>query len=330
MKEISPQDTKVLIICGGLSYEREISISSGHRVGEFLRKKSWNVEYHDMDNSLIHYLLSPQTKPHLVWPLLHGSNGEDGSIRDILEMCQLIYVGSRAKAARTAWNKPIAKNILRKLGNFHTPHSITLPKSVVRELGVQSVINLLNSSFTFPIFIKPARGGSALGCTFVKNKEDISRALILCFAYDDTALIEQAIIGTEVSVSVIDINGELHALPPLEISNPHNIYDFEKRYTPGASQFFVPARLDSTKLEELQTLAIKAHTLLGLRDFSRTDFIVDTEGVPQFLETNVTPGMTDTSMLPLAAEVAGYNLEDLYSTITSYALQSNRIKNFSH
>ncbi|WP_229774941.1 D-alanine--D-alanine ligase [Bifidobacterium tsurumiense] len=318
------KDTTVLIICGGLSHERDISLSSGHRVGGFLEDAGWHVVFHDMDSDLIEYLNNPNTCPDIVWPLLHGANGEDGSIRDVLEMVGLPYIGSRAKASRTAWSKPIAKNVVRKLGGLNTPHSVTLPESMFRELGAGKVIDLLVQSMGLPLFIKPTMGGSAMGCTLVTDAKQLPQAMVSCFAYGDVALVEQAVAGTEVSVSILDIDGEPLVLPPLEISTPNGTYDYDARYTPGPTDFYVPARLPQEILKAVQDAALAAHRTLSLRDISRTDFIVDADGIPQFLESNVTPGMTDTSLLPQAAVAAGYNLADLYSQLVESVLRQNR------
>ncbi|MCI1798072.1 MAG: D-alanine--D-alanine ligase [Bifidobacterium sp.] len=317
-------ETSVLIICGGLSHERDISISSGHRVGGFLEDAGWQVRYHDMDSELLQYLSDPATRPDIVWPLLHGANGEDGSIRDILEMEGLPYIGSRAKASRTAWSKPIAKNVVRKLAGLSTSHSVTLPESMFRELGVGKVIDLLVDSLGLPLFIKPTMGGSALGCTLVTDAKQLPQAMVSCFAYGEVALVELAISGTEVSVSVLDIDGEPLVLPPLEIVTPNGTYDYDARYTPGPTDFYVPARLPATVLKATQDAALAAHRTLSLRDLSRTDFIVDADGIPQFLESNVTPGMTDTSLLPQAAVAAGYDLSDLYSQLVESVLRQDR------
>ncbi|MCI1649082.1 D-alanine--D-alanine ligase family protein [Bifidobacterium tibiigranuli] len=317
-------ETSVLIICGGLSHERDISISSGHRVGGFLEDAGWQVRYHDMDSELLQYLSDPATRPDIVWPLLHGANGEDGSIRDILEMEGLPYIGSRAKASRTAWSKPIAKNVVRKLAGLSTSHSVTLPESMFRELGVGKVIDLLVDSLGLPLFIKPTMGGSALGCTLVTDAKQLPQAMVSCFAYGEVALVERAISGTEVSVSVLDIDGEPLVLPPLEIVTPNGTYDYDARYTPGPTDFYVPARLPAAVLKATQDAALAAHRTLSLRDLSRTDFIVDADGIPQFLESNVTPGMTDTSLLPQAAVAAGYDLADLYSQLVESVLRQDR------
>ena len=314
----------VLVICGGLSHEREISIRSGHRVGGFLEEAGFTVHFHDMDASLLKYLSAPSTRPDLVWPLLHGANGEDGSIRDILELEGLAYIGSRAKASRTAWSKPIAKNVVRKLGGLHTPHSVTLPESMFRELGVSAVIELLVDSLGMPLFIKPTMGGSALGCTLVTKAEQLPQALVSCFAYGSVALIERAVKGTEVSVSILDIDGKPLVLPPLEIVTPNGTYDYDARYTPGPTDFYVPARLNDDTQQAITAAALTAHRVLSLRDISRTDFIVDDQGVPQFLESNVAPGMTDTSLLPQSAVAAGYLLPVLYARLVESVLAEHR------
>ncbi|RBP99673.1 D-alanine--D-alanine ligase family protein [Bifidobacterium xylocopae] len=313
----------ILVICGGLSHEREVSLSSGHRVQGFLRKAGWEVRTHDMDQDLLTYLMDPDTRPGLVWPLLHGAHGEDGSIRDVLEMAGLPYIGSRAKASRTAWNKPIAKNVVRQSG-LSTPHSVTLPEEVFRELGAHGMVDLLIQSIGLPLFIKPSKGGSALGCSMVTSPEQLPQALVDCFAYGPVALVEQAVSGTEISVSVMEIGGDLRALPPLEIWTPDGIYNYEARATPGPTKFYVPARLSPQCLADAQEAALTAHRALGLRDISRTDFIVDEDGRPLFLESNVAPGMTATSQLPQSALAAGYELPDLYSSLVESVLNKHR------
>ena len=322
-KAIDHGTVSVLIICGGLSHERDVSLSSGHRVGGFLEDAGWRVSTHDMDGELLDYMADPATRPDVVWPLLHGANGEDGSIRDILEMEGLPYIGSRAKSSRTAWSKPIAKNVVRKAG-LSTPHSVTLPESMFRELGAAKVIDLLVNALGLPLFVKPTMGGSAMGCSLVTDAKQLPQAMVSCFAYGDVALVEQAITGTEVSVSVLQIGGRTLALPPLEIDTPNGTYDYEARYTPGPTEFYVPARVKPQVLEAVRKAAITAHNALGLRDISRSDFIIDGDGIAQFLESNVAPGMTDTSLLPQSAVAAGYQLPELYSRLVESVLHQHR------
>ncbi|WP_418969320.1 D-alanine--D-alanine ligase [Alloscardovia omnicolens] len=316
---------RVAILCGGLSHERDISLSSSHRVAGFLEDAGrWDVDIHDVDGTLIDYLLDPATRPDVVWPLLHGSYGEDGSLRDILEMLDLPYLGSRAKASMLAWNKPIAKNIVRKIGSINTPHSVTLPQEIFRELGVKSIINLIVDSLGMPLIVKPHMGGSALGCTVVRDASQLPQALVDCFAYDQTALIERYVEGTEVSVSILDTGDEIIALPPMEISTPSGVYDYAERYTPGATEFIIPARIDDDVLTRVKEDALTAFQVLGMRDITRVDFIVDAAGIPQFLEANVTPGMTDVSILPRQAVAAGYDLSELYSRMLDAVISQKR------
>lgn len=316
---------RVMILCGGLSHERDVSLSSGHRVAGFLEEAgAWDVSVHDVDRNLIATLNDPATRPDIVWPLLHGSYGEDGAIRDLLEMLNLPYIGSRAKASMLAWNKPIAKNIVRKIGRLHTPHSVTLPEAMFRELGVQAIIESIVGSLGMPVIVKPSMGGSALGCTVVRDAANLSQALVNCFAYGTTALIERFVEGTEVSVSIIDTGDEIIALPPLEINIPSSIYDYDERYSPETSEFIVPARLNDDVLAAVKNDALTAYQVLGMRDIARIDFIVDKDGIVQFLESNVTPGMTDVSILPRQAVAAGFDLSDLYSRMVSSVLSQNR------
>lgn len=314
---------KVLVVCGGLSHERDISMSSGRRVAGYLEDAGWNVSTHDMDGSLLSTLLDTETRPDVVWPLLHGANGEDGSIRDIIEMAGLPYVGTRPVPSRTAWSKPIAKNVVAHAG-LSTPDSVTLPESMFMELGAQAAMKLLIDSLGLPLFVKPTMGGSALGCSLVNSADELPQAMVTCFAYGQVALIEKAVIGTEASVSIIDAGSSDSGdsplvLPPIEIETA-GIYDYEARYTPGPTNYYVPARLDSSILKRLQAAALTAHKALGLEDISRTDFIVDSDGVPQFLEVNVAPGMTESSLLPQAAEADDHHLPELYSSLVRKAL----------
>lgn len=314
----SSQSAKVLVLCGGLSHERDISMTSGRRVAGYLEEAGWDVSTHDMDGNLLDYLSDEDTRPDVVWPLLHGANGEDGSIRDILELAHLPYIGTRPVPARTAWSKPVAKNVVARAG-LSTPKSVTLPESMFMELGAQKVMKLLIDSFELPLFIKPTMGGSALGCSLVSTPSEIAQAMVTCFAYGQVALIERAIIGTEVSVSIIDTGDEPLVLPPIEIETA-GIYDYEARYTPGPTKYYVPARLDEATLKLAQDKALEAHHALGLEDISRTDFIIDSEGIPQFLEVNVAPGMTESSLLPQAAVADGHSLPELYSALVEKAL----------
>lgn len=306
-----PAGNHVVILAGGLSHERDVSLRSGRRVAESLRAAGLEVTVHDVDADLLPFL--DATRPDVVWPLLHGASGEDGSIRDVLELVGVPYVGTGPRESRSAWSKPVAKSVVLGAG-LCTPEYVTLPQSLFRELGAQPVLDAVVARLGLPLVVKPTHGGSALGVTLVERADQLPRAMVDCFAYGDVALIERAVRGVELAVSVVDVGSGPEALPPVEIVTT-GTYDFDARYNPGRTEYFAPARLDDDVLDIVREVAVRAHAALGLRDLSRTDVILDPDGVVQFLEVNVAPGMTETSLLPQAARAAGLDLGHLYRSL---------------
>lgn len=311
-----PASPRVVVLAGGLSHERDVSIRSGRRVADALRTAGVDVTVHDVDADLVPALAD--TRPDLVWPLLHGASGEDGSVRDVLELLNLPSVGTGPRASRIAWSKPIAKTSVTRAG-LATPEFVTLPQSLFRELGANRILDAVVAKLGLPLVVKPSRGGSALGVTLVQSPEDLPRAMVACFAYSDTALIERAVLGTEVAVSVVELDGEPVALPAVEVVTD-GPYDYDARYNPGRTEYFAPARLSPELAEKAAEVAVAAHRALGLRHVSRTDLIIDGDGQPWFLEVNVAPGMTETSLFPQAAEAGGHDLPTLYRRIVEDAL----------
>ena len=307
---------RVVVLAGGLSHERDVSLRSGRRVAEALRSSGLDVSVHDVDSALLPALA--EARPDLVWPLLHGSTGEDGSVRDILELVGLRYGGTGPRASRVAWSKPIAKTVVARAG-LSTPDFVTLPQSLFRELGAGRVLESLLARFGLPLVVKPSHGGSALGVTLVRGAGDLPRAMVDAFAYYDTALVEQAVEGRELAVSVIEDADGPRALPAVEIVTD-GPYDYDARYNAGRTEYFTPARLSRAEADAVGAVAVAAHRALGLRHLSRTDLILDATGTAQFLEVNVAPGMTETSLLPQAALAGGYDLAALYRALLTTAL----------
>ncbi|MER7506408.1 D-alanine--D-alanine ligase [Nonomuraea pusilla] len=306
----------VLVLAGGLSYEREVSLRSGRVVSEVLRAAGVDVETRDADASLVPAILADP--PDAVFVTLHGGAGEDGAIRSVLELLDVPYVGADPDACRVAYDKPTAKAVVRSVG-LHTPASVALPKETFHDLGASIVLGRIVERLGLPLFVKPARGGSALGTSMVRTAEELPAAMVGCFAYGDTALIERYVEGVEVAVSVVDLGDGPVALPAVEIVPDEGVYDYAARYTAGHTEFFAPARLSPEAAEACARTAVTAHTALGLRDISRTDLIVDASGTPHFLEVNVAPGMTETSLLPMAAEAAGRDLGELCAALLRIA-----------
>ncbi len=307
---------EVLVLSGGISHERDVSIRSGRRVAEALRDQGIGVQVHDVDADLIPSL--ERVRPDVVWPILHGETGEDGSIRDLLDLVGVAYVGTGAAGSRIAWSKPIAKSVVAAAG-LATPASVAFPQQLFRELGAKAVLRLVLAQMSLPVVVKPASGGSALGVTLVTTEAQLPHAMVNCFSYGDTALIEEAALGVELGVSVVDLGDGPQALPPVEVRTDDGPYDFDARYNPGRSEYFVPARLDPDQTRAATDAAIRAHQALGLRHISRTDLILDTAGTPWFLEVNTAPGMTETSLLPMAAQATGRPLGELYRAIVEAA-----------
>ncbi|MGW5878031.1 D-alanine--D-alanine ligase family protein [Nocardiopsis terrae] len=293
---------RVLVLAGGLSPEHEVSVHSGRSVAEALRRLDVEVQVADVGSGLLDRLAADP--PQVVFPVLHGAAGEDGAIREVLELVGAPYVGARPDACRLAYTKPAAKALLSEKG-VRVPRGATLPKSAFHDLGAPALLGRLADRIGLPLFVKPDRGGSAFGATPVASVGDLSAALVSCFAYSDSALVEEQVQGTELAVGVLDTGEGPVALPPVEIVPDGGVYDYAARYTAGRTEFFCPARLEESVLAAATEVALTAHRTLGLRDFSRTDLIVDAGGEPIFLETNVAPGLTETSTFPMAAAAAG-------------------------
>jgi D-alanine-D-alanine ligase len=260
-----------------------------------------------------------QHRPDCIVPLLHGVAGEDGALRDVLESLDIPFVGSPAAASRLAFDKPVAKELAMQAG-VRTPQCVAMPQSTFRELGAAAVLDAVVESLGLPLVVKPSRGGSSLGTSIVHAAVDLPAAMVGAFAYGDVVIMEQFIAGTEVALGVFERGDDLLALSGVEIVPPGELYDYAARYTAGTTEFFCPARLDDDVAEQAQAVALNMHLLLGLRDWSRTDVIVDANGQAWFLEVNVAPGMTETSLFPQALAAAELGLGTLTAELVRSAV----------
>ncbi len=307
----------VVVLAGGLSHERDVSLRSGRRVAEAMAAVGVDATVRDVDSELMPWL--QRERPDCVLPLLHGEAGEDGALREVLELAAVPYVGSTPAAARMAFDKPIAKQVLRRAG-VATPDSVALPANTFREVGAAAVMAALIDRLGLPMFVKPAQGGSALGCSAVHTPAELPTAMVACFAYGSVALVEQLIAGVEISVPVVDSDDGGRALLPVEIRPDGGIYDYSARYTAGATEFVVPPELPDQTVDDCRQVALTAHEALGLRDLSRSDLMVDLAGTVWFLEVNVAPGMTETSLVPLSIEAAGLDLGQMCAELCRRAV----------
>jgi D-alanine-D-alanine ligase len=307
----------VLVLAGGLSYEREVSLRSGRRVLDALRTVGVDAVVRDADVALLPAILAEP--PDAVIIALHGATGEDGSLRGVLDLCGVPYVGPDAQTARVAWDKPSAKAVFREAG-IPTPDWVALPHDRFSELGAVAVLDRIVDRLGLPLMVKPAQGGSGLGAAVVRDAGELPAAMVGCFAYDQTALVERYVAGADIAISIVDVGEGPTALPAVEIVPQNGVYDYAARYTAGLTTWHVPARLDPEVAQRVADTAIAAHSALGLRDLSRVDLIVDEGGAPYVLEVNGAPGMTETSLLPMAVAAAGLDFGKLLATLVNRAV----------
>jgi len=302
----------ILVLSGGLSPERDVSLRSGRRLANALREALPDSEISESDVTAETLQALTLDKPDCVIPVIHGAVGEDGSLRNVLESLGIPFVGSGAQAARLAFDKGVANSLVPQ---ENVPKFVVLPQSFFRELGANSVIDAIVGAMKFPIVVKPLTGGSALGVTLCSTRDDIPTAMVAAFGYDDHVMIQEAVSGTELAVTVVEHGDQAAALPPVEIVPVNGMYDYHSRYTAGHTEFFTPARLTASDTQRVNDFALGVHKVLGLRDVSRTDLILDAEGKIWFIEVNVAPGMTETSLVPMAISAAGLSVGQVFGEL---------------
>ncbi|MEU6128800.1 D-alanine--D-alanine ligase [Saccharopolyspora sp. NPDC047091] len=310
-------DRWVAVLSGGLSHEREVSLRSGRRLSTALRSVGMTVGEWDADSRLVARV--QDERPDAVVIALHGGEGENGAVQSVLDMLGVPYVGTDPRACRRAWDKPTAKAELARAG-LSTPDWVVLPHATFRELGAQAVLDALVAKLGLPLMLKPDQGGSALGARVVRDASELPSAMVGALAYGDTVLVERFVEGVEVAISVVDTADGPEALPAVRIEAADGVYDYTARYTAGLTSYEAPADLAPDVAARAGELAVAAHRLLGLRDVSRTDAIIDQDGVPHFLEVNVSPGLTETSLFPMAVEAADRSLGEVFAGLVEKAI----------
>ncbi len=309
-----PTRTSVAVLSGGISLEREVSLRSGSRIADALSDLGYQVTKLDVDAHLVTTL--EQGRFDVAFLALHGSAGEDGTIQSLLEVLKLPYTGPDVLASSLAWNKPIAQGLYARAG-LAVPARVTLSQQAFREMGATAAVDRVAAALGLPLVVKPATGGSSLGLSIVTDAGELPQAIVGAFSYADGVLIERFVEGTEVAVTVLDGL----ALPPVEIQPKEGAYDFAARYTAGATEFHAPARLDDGVRLACERTAVRAYEAVGARHVSRADLIVDHDGLPWLLEIDTCPGMTETSLVPLAAAAADIGFGALCERLVSLALR---------
>ncbi|MEX0660063.1 MAG: D-alanine--D-alanine ligase [Egibacteraceae bacterium] len=305
---------RVAVLAGGLSLEREVSLRSGRRVAEALADRGHHVTRLDLDEGLVDRLLEADVD--VCYLALHGKAGEDGTIQGLLELLDLPYTGPDTIASAIAWDKGVCKGLLTR-ASIPTPDWVAVSADAIQDMGAARALGRVAERLGDDLVVKPSQGGASMGVRRVEAGGDLAAALVTAFSYHEVVLIERFVAGAEVAVSVVD--GE--PLPAVEIVPRAGTYDFAARYTHGATEFFAPARLDEPVLQRCREVAVAAYEMVGCRHVSRADMIVDEAGQPWLLELDTCPGMTETSLLPMAAQAGGWDFAALCERIIRLVAQ---------
>ena len=298
---------KIGVLLGGNSAEREVSLASGKAISAACKELGHNVL--DLDPEFdVRLLVSDLLTVDLVFNGLHGGDGENGVIPGFLQSLGVKYTGSKTEASAICMDKRISKALVHRK-DLLTPNWVSLANND----PLPSVGDMV-----FPVVIKPNDQGSTIGLTVVKDESELDDAIELARKFANVVLIEEFIVGKEITVTVIGDK----AYPIVEIVPSHGLYDYECKYNQGMTEYFCPANIDKDLTKAIQESALKIHKLLGCRHYSRADFRLDENGKAWFLELNTLPGMTETSLVPKAAKASGLSFSELIQTIINEALKN--------
>jgi D-alanine-D-alanine ligase len=305
---------RVAVLKGGRSLERAVSLRSGAQVQDALLRLGHEPLPIDVDEELVARLLA--AKPDAAFVALHGRDGEDGTVQELLEAVGVPYTGSGPAACMRCTDKALAKHLMRE-ADIPTPDFYALKERAIKELGARSALPDIQRKLGFPMVVKPARQGSALGIKFAGGAGELPGAIVGALSYDSKVVLERYIKGRDLAVSVLD--GQ--ALPIVEaIPREEDFYDYESRYEIGMTTFVCPAELPGAIGARAQELALAVYRLLGCHGVARVDLMLDRQsGELSVLETNVVPGFTETSLLPQAADAAGIGFDELIARILASA-----------
>ena len=315
--------SRVAVLKGGSSLERQVSLRSGVRVREALERLGHDVLAIDVGPDLVERLGA--ARADVAFVALHGRDGEDGTVQEILELVGIPYTGSGPSACIRCMDKVLAKHALRD-GGLPTPEFYAFSQTAFESLGAAHALPAIEKRLEFPVVVKPAAQGSALGIRFAPTAEDVPAAIIAAFSYDTKVLLERHIAGRELAVSVLDGPEGPEALPVVEaIPRNGDRYDFEARYEIGRTEFVCPAELGDKTTLAAQALALATYRVLGCYGFARVDLMLAYgSGELTVLEANAIPGLTATSLLPQAAEAAGISFPAFVERVLDLALARSR------
>ena len=303
------KNTRIGVLCGGMSSERDVSLRSGKNCYAALKRLGYeNTEMIDVDRNIAGTLIEKNIQ--VAYIALHGKYGEDGCIQGLLEILGIPYTGSGVKASSIAMDKEFTKRILKTQG---------LP--VISSLVIKNYGELQDADFNlrYPLMVKPVAEGSSIGMKKVNTREELEEAVNDAEKYNSGVMLEEYIDGKSITVGVLDMDSKTIATPILEFRTKTEWYDFEAKYTEGMTEFILPAEIDEVLTKEIQDLSVKSHKALEARGMSRVDFVVAKDGAPYILEVNTIPGMTDLSDLPAQSRAMGISYDELVEIILKSA-----------
>jgi len=297
---------KIAVLYGGVSAERDVSLSSGRGIIEALEKNNHEVIAIDFHPNKINDIIALNVD--LVFLGLHGKYGEDGRIQGLLDIMGVPYVGSGVAASALAMDKEKSKQIF---SSYNLPIAKSKAYTIFNETNIDNVVYDIQHHFSTPFVVKPNREGSTLGLTIVEDVASIEGAIRKAQQNDHMILVEDYVKGRELTVAVLGSTGKEEALPIIEIIPKGDLYDYESKYSIGGSEHIIPAQIDDQLAEQIKQYAVQAHQALGCKTYSRVDFILNETNVPIILEVNTLPGMTATSLFPDAAKAVGMSYETM-------------------
>jgi len=298
---------KIGLLLGGDSAERDVSLSSGKSIKKALMSLGHEVVTLDPING-ISKIEDSILSVDLVFNGLHGGDGENGIIAAQLESLGVVYTGSNEKSSQVCMDKNKSKQIVFE-------NNINTPKWTMEN---ENSFDMLDRNFDYPLIVKPNDQGSTIGLSIVKRKDQLEEAFTHALQFADSIIFESYIDGREITVPIVGSK----AYPVIEIIPSHDFYDYECKYTKGMSQYICPAELRNKLSESIKDLALKIHTILGCRHYSRVDFLLDSKNEPWFLELNTLPGMTETSLLPKSLKADGIKFKEIIRMILNEALRT--------
>ena len=308
--------SRVAVLMGGLSVEREVSLLSGAAVAGALAELGHEVREVDVGEAVVEQVASLRGRVDAVFIMLHGRLGEDGTVQGLLELLGIPYTGSGVMSSAVAMNKHMSKRIMRS-HRIPVADDVMVTAEETARLGAEAVAEGIARDLGFPCMVKPNCEGSSAGASRVHGREELARAIGEAHLYDRLVMVERYIDGREVTVGLL--GGEPAVLPVLEVRPSKDYYDYECKYTRGMTEYIVPAHIPEASARELQDLSLAAHDALGCEGLSRVDFMLDAQGRPYCLEINTIPGMTALSLIPKAAAAAGYSFAEVVEMVLATA-----------